>query len=74
MFQRTSRQVCHRLPGRVRSCGFRVGPKGLWEHRGEMVKWTWVVKGGLAREMALELSFKGALTEQRARGSERKLF
>lgn len=35
-----------------------------------MVKWNWVVKGGLAREMALELSFKGALAEQRARGSE----
>lgn len=70
MFQRTSRQVRHRLPGGVRSCGFRVGPEGLWGHRGEMVKWNWVVKGGLAREMALELSFKGALAEQRARGSE----
>lgn len=72
MFQRTSRQVHHRLPGREGAAA--LGHKGLWEHRGEMVTWNWVVKGGLAREVTLELSFKGASAEQRARGSEKKLF
>ena len=74
MFRRTSRLVDQRLPGRVRNCGCRVVHEGLWEHRGKMIKWNWVVKGGLARDVTFDLSFKGASAEQRARGSERKLF
>lgn len=53
--------------------GLCMRGSGSTEER-QMVRGNWVVKGGLARDVTFDLSFKGASAEQRARGSERKLF